>query len=259
MSAQNRTALKAQVAAWAATLDLEVTHKPTEQNILDSVVLNRDVVSSIASSGTITLDFTGAEVVELTTTNDCTISFTGIETGESKVLIINKELGNILTFVAVSGIIDDDYVSASLEYCVFLVTKKGAATPIQTVVTPLFASFDFSSIPTPESPGAWQELSLYVPWIANTTRSMRPGIWYRENRDSVEISICIQRTTTTSGDIATLPTGYRPEYPHRFKPVMFGVGDIADVLINAQGIIYITSYGGVYPNEICLSCRIPLS
>jgi hypothetical protein len=259
MSAQNRTALKALVTAWAATLDLETTHKPTEQHILDSVLLNRDVVSSIASSGTITLDFAGNDVVELTTTNDCTISFTGIETGESKVLIVNKELGNILTFVAVSGIIDDTYVSSSLEYCIFLVTKKGVATPIQTVVTPLFASFDIASIPTPEAPGAWQELFLVSPWIANSIRAMQPGIWYRENRDMVEITICIQRTTITSGNIATLPSGYRPAYPHRFTPVMFGVGDIGCLLISDTGLIYMTSYGGVYPNEICWSGKIPLS
>src|SRR3989304_4801244 len=165
MSAKNRTDLKALLSAWAATLNLETRHKPDELEILDSVLLNRDLVSSVAGSGTLTLDFTGVDVVELTTTADCTISFTGLETGEYKFLIVNKELGNILTFVAVSGVVDNVYVSQYLEYCLFMVTKKGVATPIQTVVTPLFNSFDFSDIPSPETAGAWTELSLTSPWI----------------------------------------------------------------------------------------------
>lgn len=261
MSAKNRTDLKADVAAWAAMLDLEATHKPTEQNILDSVLLNRDVVYSVSSSatGALTLDFTGYDAIDFQTTGSRDISFTGIEAGETKYLIIRKSAGNVITFPgSVSGVLNNDYVSSDLTYLAFKINKKGVSSPVQIIVTPLFASLDYSDIPTPETPTAWQELSLLSPWTADSGTDMRPGIWYRTNRDNIDISISINRTLAWSRHIGVLPSGSRPAFGY-IKPFHTATsGASGNIIITPTGSIENVDFS-INPQNIHTTISIPLT
>ena len=57
--ASNRTTLDALFSAWAATLDLEATHKPNIREFLDSCQLIRDVSGTGGdSSSTFEIDYT---------------------------------------------------------------------------------------------------------------------------------------------------------------------------------------------------------
>lgn len=260
MSAKNRTDLKADVAAWAAMLDLEATHKPTEQNILDSVLLNRDITYSVTrlSAGSETINFTNYDTVHLSTAYDTDITISGLNAGEYKFLLINKTAGVKITFAnGIDGTFNNTYVDG-LTRCAYMVTYKGTYTPLQYFITPLFKTFDYSAIPAPETPTAWQELSLLSPWTPASGTDMRAGIWYRVNRDNIDLSICITRTLAWSRYIGVLPSGSRPAYGyiHSFNQGTSGAN--GNIIITSAGSIENVNFT-VDPQNIFATITIPLT
>ena len=258
MAAKNRIDLKALITAWAATLDLEATHKPDEQEILDSVLLNRDVSNTIAVSGAATdVDFSGYDTIIVNTAQSTALTISNLVDGEFKYLIINKSAANAITFANATDISYDLTYNNTLILLIYKIISKGSAG---IIAVPLHKTFDYSAVLTSASlaPGEWQEASLITPWTATSNRGMRAGIWYRTNGNYLDLAISISRTLSGSSSIALLPAGYRPLYVSVFNPVVFGASNLGDIRIDAGGNIEFTSYT-TYPTSICLSCSIPLT
>jgi hypothetical protein len=264
MSAKNRTDLKAEVAAWTAMLDLEATHKPTEQNILDSVLLNRDITYSVTrlSAGSETINFTNYDTVHLSTAYDTDITISGLNAGEYKFLLINKTAGVKITFAnGIDGTFNNTYVDG-LTRCAYMITYKGTYTPLQYFITPLFKTFDYSAIPAPETPTAWQQLSISSPWFDYSTGGTRGGVWYRLHNGCVEIDISIQRTLSYNGTIGILPSGHFPAYTYKTGIYAADAANAAPgfITVRADGYIIIGQFlGGYSPQFINIFISIPLT
>jgi hypothetical protein len=256
MSAQNRTDLKALVTAWTASLNLETTHKPTEQSILDSVLLNRDVKGTynFTTSGYKDVDFDGKDTIVINTTTDIEINCANFNEGEVKYLIINKNTGNAITFYnATDQSIDLTYCN-TLAKLYYRIEQKGGAI---ILAVPLHPTFDFAAIPAPETPGEWQQASLTRPWIPYYG-SGRNGIWYRLNRGYIDITCQIYRTSSPNAFLTTLPSGYRPAFNYPIKEVIVFPDGIYTVIIQTDGQIILNG-GGQWPTSIFFTASIPLT
>jgi hypothetical protein len=257
MSAKNRTDLKAEIAAWPeSNFDIVVNHKPSEQNILDSVVLNRDVLDSIAvTTGATNVNFTDKDTITVNTAMDTVLTIQNLVDGESKTLIIVKTgIVNQVTFANATEMgYDQNYLNqrTTLRYKLI---SKGA---LGIIAFPLNPSFDFSAIPAPETAGSWNEASLSSPWTSYPSGA-RGGVWYRLNRGYIDISCSITRTLAFNNPICTLPAGYRPSYEFIISAMFNAAITGFHVRIDTTGAIVIVG-GGTSPINVQFTVSIPLT
>lgn len=258
MSAQNRTALKALITAWAASLDLEATHKPTEQHILDSVLLNRDDVNTIAATTAATnVVFTGYDTIIVNANTSSVLTISGVSDGEVKYLIINKSAGNAITFAGATANGYNQTYENTLTLLVYKIISKGSAGNLAIA---MHKTFDYTAILTSTSiaPEDWQEATLLSPWTSGGG-GLRAGVWYRINVNMLDISIDVSRTLTWLPEICTLPVGYRPIYASNF-PISYSTTR-GYITINTSGNVYCTATpAGSDVGTIVLACgSIPLT
>lgn len=259
MSAQNRTSLKALVTAWAASLDLETTHKPTEQHILDSVLLNRDEINTIAATTAATnVVFTGYDTIIVNQNISTTLYISGIADGETKYLIINKSAGNAVSFNGATWNAYNPTYETGLTLLVYKIISKGSAGNLAIA---MHKTLDYSALLTTASltPGDWQEATLASPWVGSTIY-MRSGVWYRTHLNMLEIQIDISRTLAWSALICTLPVGYRPETVGGVFPIAYSQTP-GHITVNASGEVYCTATpaGSAVGTNVIAYGSIPLT
>lgn len=204
MAAKNRTQLKALITAWAATLDLEARHKPDEQEILDSVLLNRDVVNTLAGTS-IAANFTGYDSIIVNASGNVTITVSNIAVGESKTLTVNKTAGQTITFSgATDQSVDTSYVTA-LTKVVYEIYSKESGVVIANPKVKTGAIVTLTD-------GAWNEATLGTSWTGVAIG--RQGMFYRLNKiGQLEVSISVYHENATfNTSLTTLPEGFRPAY-----------------------------------------------
>lgn len=261
MSAQDRTALKALITGWPETnFDIITNHKPTEQHILDSVMLNRDVSATISATTSITsVNFAGVDAVTVNSAITTDILISGIEVGEVKYIRINKNAGNVITFSGI-GVINMDINPV---YCNTLTTLfyKIIRKESILIAVPYHKSFDFDAIPSVEVPEDWQEAALTSGYSKDPSIS-RDGIWFRKYANYLDLSIGLFVPGTPATSIpATLPTGYRPLFSFPLSLTLSPMDSscyLRAMLLTDGRIELAFSISTVRPRVICGFCRIPL-
>lgn len=256
MAAKNRTDLTALINNWAATLNLETRHKPDELEILESVLLNRDVTNTIAVIGAATaVNFSGYDTININTTLDTVLTISNLAVGEFKFLIISKDQGNQINFANATDMSYSLAYNHTLSSLIYLMVNKGDSG---IIAYPLHKTFDFSALPALPTKGEWQEASLTSPWIAGGGSGVRTGLWYRLYDEYIDISCCVYRSAAFADIITTLPVGYRPAYGHVVTASFYGASMEGDISIKTDGQISINMYSGS-PLNIHFSAHIPLT
>lgn len=147
MAYKNKTQLAATISALAATADLELHDKPQRNEIVDSLMclLDRDLIISTSESSSVSLDFSGVDLIKSTLTNSgLTIDYniSGIQTGDIKFLWINKLGGDNISFSGVTSLIQDsDYFDAYIGETLFVLIKKGGSSVTYLIPTMLLGEY----------------------------------------------------------------------------------------------------------------------
>lgn len=257
MAASNRTTGKADVTALAATVDL--AELKTSLNLIwDSALLNRDVSNTVAVSGAATtIDFSGYDTIIANTTQSTAITISNLIDSEFKYLIINKNASNAITFANATDMSYNLVYNNTLTLLVYKIVSKGSAG---IIAYPLHKTLDYSALLTSASllPGEWQEASLSSPWLGANYATGRIGLWYRISNGYLDIDCSITRSLAFSGNITTLPEGYRPSFGKLLAVNFHTLNCVGMVKIATDGLITVNMFSGE-PLNVFFSTHIPLT
>ena len=124
----NRTTVKAKIVEKnVPTVTNAILTDMLNAEMCDNIKFNEDVaVVQIATSSSITVDFTGKDRVDLTRTGgSLAITVSGMEDGERKYLLITKTVGQRVAFVGVTDITTVAYNVSGLDRVLYEIVRKG--------------------------------------------------------------------------------------------------------------------------------------
>lgn len=135
MAYKNKTQLAATITALAATVDLELHDKPQRSELVESLMclLDRETTANSGISATLAIDFDSYDLIKSTLSAPglaMTYNITNLKTGDIKFLWVEKLGGDTITFSGVTSLIPDaDYFDSYVGSVLFMLLKKGSATP----------------------------------------------------------------------------------------------------------------------------------
>jgi hypothetical protein len=103
--ALNRTELKTQIdTVIVATLAIATHRAYLKDDQSDSLVFRKDIIASeTPAGGNVTVDFSDKDLATIITTSNLAVSFTGMENGDVKYMVITKNAGNSITFTGATN------------------------------------------------------------------------------------------------------------------------------------------------------------
>lgn len=134
--ANNRTeALAAVIAALVPTLTLAQLIALWNNELNDTYLFRKDVIASETSGGgAVTIDYSDKDTATVTTAVNLAVSFTNIENGDVKYLIITKALTNVISFVgATDASLYKGYVNNKLTLVPYEVFNKNGAIYVRSL------------------------------------------------------------------------------------------------------------------------------
>lgn len=133
MAKKNRTEVKASVTANITPTVTVAKHTGVlNDDIAESAVFRKDVVfSPPLGSGSITANYQDVDQVTINASGNITVSFSNLEDGDVKKLIVNKISSNTITFSGVTGSVDGQVIGkTSIHYMVWSANSKIYVTQI---------------------------------------------------------------------------------------------------------------------------------
>lgn len=265
--AKNRTeAIAAVLAALVPTLTLAELIALWNNELNDTYLFRKDIIASeTPSAGAVTIDYSNKDTATVTTGVNLAVSFTNIENGDVKYLVITKAATNSISFAGATDITEyPTYINnipILVPYQIF--NKNGAiyakamiASIINGGAGGIFAA-DFKSFPNSQAVKEWQEGQV-APWQnpsynANFSAGTFP-LQFRTINTGVFGTMLQLRgdmlTTASSGAAFTLPGSSRPA-THRadtfIKPPS-GVG-VVHITDSGLGVVESTSWSTTDDNK----------
>lgn len=203
-------------------------------DMISNMVFDKDVIGSQSpSGGIITVDFSNKDTATVTTSVSLAVSFSGLENGAVKHLVITKQAANAITFSGAIDVVQNrDYINTLLTLVCYRISNKNGVIYVEGLFAPV--SNPWITIP-----------SVAANWPGN--------ISYRKNLFTNKIEVIINVANTDgngTSNLATLPSGYWPTidyYDGMFPDISTapanGVTRMTDFKIsNLSGIISIRSY-----------------
>lgn len=200
MAAQNRDELQTQIdSTFVATLAIANHRSYLKDPQAESLVFRKDVIASeTPSGGTVTVDYSNKDLATASITANLTVSFSGMENGDVKYLLITKSATNTVSFSGANDMVRfRDLINTELTSILYRITNKNNVIYVEDIYNPADTSFT--------------DLTLASNWSGYAK--------YRINKISGKIELEIKAQMTTSGGtITTLPSAIRPD---RFIDFMF--------------------------------------
>lgn len=225
--ANNRTEAKAAVTAAIVPAVSNAQHITLlNDEINGSTIFRKDVIGSeTEAGGNVTIDYANKETATVTTAVNLAVSFTNIENGDVRYLVITKAATNTLTFAGAVNITNfQRYIDVNLTSAPYVVYNKNGViyvnALIETIIEGLVADitaaeeFKFATCKAVNeyipAHGAWQTPSYVNNHSAYTTGDFS-GLLYRKlTNGMLQIAGSFQRSVVTTGVVFTLDAGFRP-------------------------------------------------
>lgn len=197
MATRNRTEIQAFIQALTA-IHGEADYKEVLSDYLaGNLVFRKKVTGTASGSGSITVDFTDVDYIEVTASADIEISFTGISVGEEKILKVSKTAGISVSFpddndqtpnsAAVATLTDiyyhvyrvdtsGDIVINPMSKCILQATETVAGIAEIATATELFAGSNDEKVISAKKLGNYQGVVVFSAYVdASGTIYNRPS------------------------------------------------------------------------------------
>jgi len=194
MAKNNRDeAIIVTTAALVPTLTLAQHEVMLNDNVLNSVVFEKDVIASeTPAAGAVTIDYEDKDTATVTTAVDLAVSFTNLENGAVKYLEVTKAAANVISFVgAVDKVNFRDYINTVETVVCYRISNKNGVIYAEA----LFA---------PDST-TWQNLTLATGWTGSAK--------YRINyvTDKIEFEFDVTRDSAINNIVCSIPSNINPD------------------------------------------------
>lgn len=210
---KNRTDLKADIAAWTATLDLEATHKPDVTELIDSVISRIDNTDAgTVDADPFAIDYDDVDYYACTLRADASnvISFTNITQGEVKWLLIDNTADEPWSF---SGVVDETISQdaiESLSVAFYMVYNKDGNIHVKPMSKDLVAATTTQAqTGTDDEAYMTAETTKYVTRHGHKILSNAESYTLADGVGYVEIPSGVSGGTIQVGNPATVPVGRR--------------------------------------------------
>jgi hypothetical protein len=194
MAVNNRAeAIIVAEAALVPTLTLAQHKAMLNENILNSVVFDKDVIASETPvAGAVTIDYSDKDLATVTTAINLAVSFTNLENGAVKYLEVTKSAANVISFVGALDMVDfREYINTVETVVCYRISNKNGIIYVEALFNPQAQPF--------------QDITPLVgTWNGN--------VKYRINyfTRKVDIDIAIGSGATPATIICTVPSIIKP-------------------------------------------------
>ncbi len=153
MAKKNRVEVIARVNTVIVPTVTNALHRGLlNDDLVNSVMFERDVIATETPvAGLVTIDYSNKDTATVITAVNLAVSFSNLENGAVKYLVVTKAAANIISFVGVVNSIEhNSYInSVSISVC-YRISSKNGIIYVEALVVPVLT--------------AWQSLTLATGW-----------------------------------------------------------------------------------------------
>ena len=224
MAVKNRAEAIVQVNTKIVPRVTNTIHKSLlNDDILNSINFRKDVIiTATPAGGNVTANFTSSDLVTVTTSDNLTVSFSGLENGDVKYLKVTKPLNKSVSFYGATDLTPDPIaINKNNTTVIYNVVQKDGVVYVLALQNSLIKG-SFSDIENEDyykyaSCGAVYSYFANAPfvdntaWISATILNGSGTIYYRKTRlNYLEIYIESFLPVGFETIAFTLPSGYIP-------------------------------------------------
>jgi hypothetical protein len=136
MANNNRTeAQSAVTTTLVPTITLAQHAALLNNEINTSVVFDKDVIAAETPiGGSVTVDFSNKDTATITTAVSLAVSFTGLQNGAVKYVVITKQAANVISFVGATDIsARKDIINTTITYVIYKVSNKNGSISVDSI------------------------------------------------------------------------------------------------------------------------------